>query len=242
MKQRRDNSKKSIQRRRDSSTTEPDSYGQQPDCYVIEKAKGPLVAQNAEQERYIKSIKSRPVTIGLGRAGTGKSYIAGALAAQALDSREIKRIILTRPAKEAGEELGFLPGEIEQKYEPYVRPFRDVLYERLGKSHVDAMIKGGRIECIPLAYMRGTTFNDAILILDEAQNTTVAQMKMFLTRAGRNSSVIVNGDLDQIDIKEPSGLADAVGRFSGHPSFGLVKLIKSVRSDLCQEILDAYES
>jgi phosphate starvation-inducible protein PhoH and related proteins len=202
----------------------------------------PLKAQNASQERYIKAIKSSAVTFGIGPAGTGKTYIAGALAAEALRSNTVDKIIVTRPAVDAGESLGFLPGELMEKFEPYIQAFRSVMNERLGKSSVDYMLKHGKIEAIPLAYMRGLTFKNAFVIMDEAQNATPAQMKLFLTRIGNNATVVVNGDLEQQDITGPSGLEDAVARVRSIASCRVVKFSSAdiVRSGLVQQIVEAY--
>lgn len=198
---------------------------------------------NESQKRYIAAIKSFTLTFATGPAGTGKTWICGALAAQALDSGEIDKIIITRPAVEAGESLGFLPGELEDKFDPFLQPFRDVLNERLGKSFVDYLIKTGRIEAAPLAYMRGRTFKNSYVILDEAQNTSPMQMKMFLTRIGYNCKVIVNGDMSQKDIRGDSGLDDAVARLAWIPTVKHVKFTKDdvVRSGLVGEIVKAYD-
>lgn len=205
-------------------------------------ASGPLKAQTPNQERYIKAIKNAQLTFGLGPAGTGKTYIAGALAAQALLDGDVEKIIITRPAVEAGESLGFLPGELEEKYAPYIAAFRQVLVERLGQGRVDYMLKRGTIEAQPLAYMRGLTFKNAFVIMDEAQNATPVQMKLFLTRIGEGGRIIVNGDLEQQDIGGKSGLEDAVSRLSFIPSVQVVRFTMNdiVRSDLCGEIVRAY--
>lgn len=203
----------------------------------------PLTPKNETQKRYINAIKSFTLTFGLGPAGTGKTYICGALAAQALNEGHVDRIIITRPAVEAGEELGFLPGEADEKYMPYLIPFLDVLHERLGKSKVDYLLKTGKIEPAPFAYMRGRTFKNCIVILDEAQNATPTQMKLFLTRIGEGCKVIVNGDEAQKDIPGPSGLTDAIQRVSFIPSVKVIKFDSRdiVRSGLVQEIVEAYE-
>lgn len=203
----------------------------------------PIVAQNDAQKRYINAIRTQQVTFASGPAGVGKTWLAGALAAEQLTGRKIEKIIITRPAVEAGEKLGFLPGEMEEKYAPYLAPFRDVLDERLGKSFVDLALKRGKIEAAPFAYMRGRTFKNALVILDEAQNTTPTQMKMFLTRIGENCVVVVNGDLNQKDIPGKSGFEDAIQRLSFIPSISHVKFDHDdvVRSGICQEIVQAYE-
>lgn len=203
----------------------------------------PFVPQGPRQSEYVNSMKVNAITFGSGPAGCGKTYCAGALAAELLSSGAIRKLVITRPAVEAGEKLGFLPGEVEDKYAPYLAPFRDVLDERLGKSFVDYLIRVGRIEAAPLAYMRGRTFKDAIVILDEAQNVTVAQMKMFLTRIGMNTKVIVNGDLMQKDISGQSGFADAISRLAFIKGVHHTKFLPAdiVRSDIVQAIVEAYE-
>ena len=203
----------------------------------------PFKYLNAPQEQYGNAIKNFPLVFGLGPAGTGKTYVCGALAAEALRDKRIDKIIITRPAVEAGESLGFLPGDKEEKYEPWLQPFRDVLHERLGKSAVDYHISHGKIEGAPLAYMRGRTFKNAYVIMDEAQNATPAQMRMFLTRIGENCTVIVNGDLDQTDLPGISGLAEALRILSFIPSVKVFtfKASDSVRSGLCREICEAFE-
>ncbi len=203
----------------------------------------PITAQNEAQKRYINAIRTQQVTFASGPAGVGKTWLAGALAAEQLTGRKIEKIIITRPAVEAGEKLGFLPGEVDEKYAPYLAPFRDVLDERLGKSFVELALKRGKIEAAPFAYMRGRTFKNALVILDEAQNTTPTQMKMFLTRIGENCTVVVNGDLNQKDIPGVSGFQDAIERLSFIPSISHVKFDHNdvVRSGIVQEIVQAYE-
>lgn len=203
----------------------------------------PLEAKTENQSRYMKAMKSHKLVFGLGPAGTGKTYVCGAMAAELFKAKQIEKIIITRPAVEAGEEMGFLPGEIEEKYAPYLQPFLEVLIERLGKSQVDYMVQYKQIEPAPLAYMRGRTFKDAMVILDEAQNTTPAQMKMFLTRLGENCTVVVNGDEAQKDIQGMSGITDAVARLSFIPSIKVIKFNHDdiVRSGLCAEIVQAYD-
>lgn len=205
---------------------------------------GPLVGKTRNQERYLKAINSANLVFATGPAGVGKTYLATAAAVKALLDKRIDRIIITRPAIEAGESLGFLPGEIDEKFDPYLQPFKDVLYRRLGKSHTEYLINAGKIEAVPLAYIRGRTFRNAVVILDEAQNTTPTQMKMFLTRIGENCTVIVNGDTRQKDIPGPSGLPDAVARLSHIDGVRVVEFDKEdiVRSGIVQAIVEAYEA
>jgi phosphate starvation-inducible PhoH-like protein len=213
-------------------------------AYSPHRIRTPLQARTPAQQSYINAIKNNCLTFGIGPAGTGKSYCAGALAAEALESGRIERIILTRPAVEAGENLGFLPGELEEKYAVYIDAFRDILNERLGQGVVDYCLRHGRILGAPLAYMRGKTFNNnTFVILDEAQNTTPEQMKMFLTRIGENSRVVINGDIRQSDIRGPNGLADAVERLRGLPGVHVHAFERAdiVRSGLVRHILDRYE-
>jgi len=209
---------------------------------AIQRKAPPLEAKTEQQKRYINAIKNFHLIFGLGCAGTGKTYIAGALACDMLERKEIEKIIITRPAVDAGESLGFLPGELEDKYSPYIAAFRDVLNERLGKTHVEYLLKMGRIEAIPFAYMRGRTFKNAVVILDEAQNATEMQMKLFLTRIGEGCKVIVDGDESQADIRN-SGLVDAITRLQHIPAVKIVRFSKHdvVRSGLVQEVVDAYE-
>lgn len=203
----------------------------------------PIVPMNDAQKRYVTAIDQFVLTIATGPAGTGKTWLAAATAAKLLEEGSINQIIITRPAVEAGESLGFLPGEIEDKFDPYLQPFKDVLNERLGKTHTEYLIKRGTIEAAPLAYMRGRTFKKAFVILDEAQNTTPTQMKMFLTRIGEDCIVVVNGDMNQTDLRGPSGLEDAVGRLRGLDRVAIVNFSRAdiVRSGLCQDIVNCYE-
>lgn len=214
---------------------------QAPQKEKIDRA--PIRALNERQKLYIEAIKNFMVTLSTGCAGTGKTWVCTALAAEMLDRGEIDKIVITRPAVEAGENLGFLPGELEEKFDPYLQPFRDVLNKRLGKSYVDYLIKSGQIEAAPLAYMRGRTFTDTFVILDEAQNTTPEQMKMFLTRIGNGCKVVVNGDTTQRDIKGVSGLQDAVNRIAWIPSVKRVHFEREhvVRSGFVQEVIESYE-
>lgn len=210
---------------------------------VIEKKQiKPIEALTEAQGHYIVSILSNIITFGIGPAGTGKSYIAAGLACDMLKSGEIDKLIITRPGVEAGESFGFLPGELEEKYAPYLDPFREILNERLGKSFAEYLIKTKRIEARPLAYMRGSTFKNCMAILDEAQNTTTQQMKMFLTRIGHNCKVVVDGDGDQKDIKTESGLTDAVKKLAKVKGVGVVnfEVDDIVRSGIVRDIIIAY--
>lgn len=204
----------------------------------------PLVALTDTQAEYDDCIDEARITFGIGPAGTGKTYYATRLACMALDAKEVSKIYLTRPAVEAGESLGFLPGELEEKYEPYLRPFKDALFDHFGQTHTEYLIKKGVIEPVPLGFLRGATFKNCWVLLDEAQNTTPAQMKMFLTRIGDNSKMIVNGDLKQKDIPGPSGLKDALHRFEGKPEIGVTHFRSEdiVRSGICRMIVEGYEN
>ena len=197
------------------------------------------------QRKYIDAIKNNTVTIGVGPAGTGKTYLAVAAAVSAFRAKEISRIILTRPAVEAGESLGFLPGDLQQKVDPYLRPLYDALYDMLGAENFQKCQERGDIEVAPLAYMRGRTLDDSFIILDEAQNTTCEQMKMFLTRLGFNSKAVVTGDVTQIDLPKgkTSGLKDAVRILKGIDDIAIRRLTAKdvVRHRLVQEIIKAYE-
>jgi phosphate starvation-inducible PhoH-like protein len=213
-------------------------------AYRPQRSSQPLVAQNPSQQRYINAIKSHSLTFGTGPAGTGKSYCAAALAAEALESGRIERIILTRPAVEAGEQLGFLPGALDEKFSVYIDAFRDILNERLGAGTVDYCLRHGRIVAAPLAFMRGKTFNHkTFVVLDEAQNTSPAQMKMFLTRIGEDCKVVINGDIEQSDIRGDNGLADAVAKLAGVNSVYVHRFTRGdiVRSGLVRDIIDRYE-
>lgn len=204
----------------------------------------PIKAKTYSQAAYMKAIETKKLIFGIGPAGTGKTFVATALAADRLKAKEIDKLILTRPAVEAGESLGFLPGEMDEKFDPYFRPVRNVLEARLGKGFTEYAIKSGKIEAMPLAYMRGHTFDKCFVLLDEAQNTTPVQMKMFLTRIGEESTVIVDGDPTQKDIRGSSGLLDAVDKMDGHPDVAVIRFYREdvVRSGLVQDILQAYEN
>lgn len=202
-----------------------------------------LTPQNAAQQAYLDSLEVNSLTFAIGPAGTGKTYLSAWTAADMLDEGAIKKIIISRPAIEAGENLGFLPGEMEEKIAPYFVPVREALERRLGAGAVEYYIKSKVIEFVPLAYMRGRTFDDAFVILDEAQNTTPKQMKMFLTRTGRNSRIVVDGDLRQSDIEGDNGLLDAIHRLRHMKHTAVIEFKRAdvVRSGLAQMIVDAYE-
>jgi phosphate starvation-inducible PhoH-like protein len=205
----------------------------------VEKA---LELLTKAQGRYLESIKSNIISIGVGVAGTGKSYVALSYAAQLLQEKKISKIIVTRPAVEAGEEFGFLPGELDEKYAPYIDPIKDILNKRLGNSFTAYLFKRKIIEARPLAFIRGSTFDNSFVILDEAQNCTPIQMKMFLTRIGNDTKVVINGDIQQKDIKGASGLADAIVRLQSVKKVGIVnfEIDDIVRSGICKEIVRAY--
>ncbi|MBR1684896.1 MAG: PhoH family protein [Clostridia bacterium] len=201
-------------------------------------------AKTLGQQAYVEAIKSPDLTFAVGPAGTGKTYLAMAMAVMALKNREIERIVLTRPAVEAGEKLGFLPGDLTQKVDPYLRPLYDALYDFMGVDAYQKMLDRGTVEVAPLAYMRGRTLSDAFIILDEAQNTTSEQMKMFLTRFGFHSRVVVTGDLTQTDLPygRRSGLQEALDVLEGIPEIGVVRLTGRdvIRHELVQKIVEAY--
>jgi phosphate starvation-inducible PhoH-like protein len=209
-------------------------------------AKGkPIKAKTVGQQKYIKAIEKNTITLGVGPAGTGKTYLAVAAAVAAFRERTVNRIILTRPAVEAGERLGFLPGDLQNKVDPYLRPLYDALYDMLGPETFQKYQERGSIEVAPLAYMRGRTLDDSFIILDEAQNTTKEQMKMFLTRLGFGSKIVITGDVTQIDLPsdKTSGLKDAMRVLENVKDIAICKLTSAdvVRHALVQEIISAYE-
>ncbi|SJN32901.1 Phosphate starvation-inducible protein PhoH, predicted ATPase [Psychrobacter sp. JB385] len=207
--------------------------------------KGRIVPRGGNQQRYVKNVLSSDVSFGIGPAGTGKTYLAVACAVDMLERNEIERILLVRPAVEAGEKLGFLPGDLTQKIDPYLRPLYDALYEMLGFEKVGKMIERQIIEIAPLAYMRGRTLNNSFVILDEAQNTTPEQMKMFLTRLGFGSRAVITGDITQVDLPRghKSGLAQAMEILSGIEEIHITKFDSKdvVRHQLVQKIVEAYD-
>ena len=198
------------------------------------------------QQEYVRSIRDHVLTFAAGPAGTGKTYLAMALAVVALKNKEVERIVLTRPAVEAGERLGFLPGDLTQKVDPYLRPLYDALYDFMGVDSYQKLLERGTVEVAPLAYMRGRTLSDSFIILDEAQNTTSEQMKMFLTRIGFGSRCVVTGDLTQTDLPagKRSGLSEALEILRDIPDIGIVQLTARdvVRHELVQQIVDAYDA
>ena len=206
----------------------------------------PIRCKTLGQREYIRAIKRNTLTFGIGPAGTGKTYLAMAMAVSALKNKEVERIVLTRPAVEAGEKLGFLPGDLSQKVDPYLRPLYDAMFEMLGAETCQRMQERGVIEVAPLAYMRGRTLSDAFIILDEAQNTTTEQMKMFLTRMGFRSKIVVTGDPSQIDLPrgKRSGLIEAVQVLEGVEDIAISRLTHQdvVRHELVQAIVRAYDA
>ena len=214
--------------------TKPRSFG-----------KKAVTPKNASQRRYMEEIESHDMTFGIGPGGTGKTYLAVAMAVSALLTKQVNRIILARPAVEAGERLGFLPGTLQQKIDPYMRPLYDALYDMLDADKLERFLEKGIIEVAPLAFMRGRTLNDSFVILDEAQNTTSEQMKMFLTRLGFNSKAVITGDVTQIDLPlgKKSGLVEAMEICGKIPGISVVQFGEKdvVRHNLVQQIIRAYE-
>ncbi len=212
---------------------------------TLRTRKGTITPRGENQQKYVRSVMTNDINFGIGPAGTGKTYLAVAAAVQALEDEEIRRILLVRPAVEAGEKLGFLPGDLAQKIDPYLRPLYDALYEMLGFERVDKMIEKNVIEVAPLAYMRGRTLNNSYIILDEAQNTTAEQMKMFLTRIGFGSTAVITGDVTQVDLPRntKSGLVHAIDVLKGVDGIGFTWFSAKdvVRHPIVQRIVQAYE-
>ncbi len=215
------------------------------DCICLTSKGKPIKPKTVGQRTYCDDIKSNTITIGVGPAGTGKTYLAVAMAVTAFRAQQVNRIILTRPAVEAGEKLGFLPGDLQQKVDPYLRPLYDALFDMLGAEAYQRYVERGSIEVAPLAYMRGRTLDDSFIILDEAQNTTGEQMKMFLTRLGFNSKMVITGDVTQIDLPDGkrSGLKEAVRVLRGVEDIAVFRFTEKdvVRHKLVQDIIRAYE-
>ncbi len=215
------------------------------DCICVTAKGKPIKPKTIGQKHYCNAIKDNTITIGVGPAGTGKTYLAVAMAVTAFRAKEINRIILTRPAVEAGEKLGFLPGDLQSKVDPYLRPLYDALFDMLGAETYSKYLERGNIEVAPLAYMRGRTLDDSFIILDEAQNTTSEQMKMFLTRLGNGSKMVITGDITQIDLPSgaKSGLKEAVKILKNIKDIKHVTFSEKdvVRHKLVQDIIKAYE-
>ena len=215
------------------------------DCICITSRGKPVKPKTLGQKSYCNAVRNNTITLGVGPAGTGKTYLAVAMAVTAFRAREVNRIILTRPAVEAGEKLGFLPGDLQSKVDPYMRPLYDALFDMLGAETYQKYVERGNIEVAPLAYMRGRTLDDSFIILDEAQNTTPAQMKMFLTRLGFNSKMVITGDISQIDLPSGvrSGLKDAMRILKNIGGIDTVMFSERdvVRNKLVMDIIKAYD-
>lgn len=225
---------------------QPQAENEQADKDVVIKTRAGLIrGRGRNQRHYLSRLMNNNLNFGIGPAGTGKTYLAVAAAVEALETEQVRRLLLVRPAVEAGENLGFLPGDLSQKVDPYLRPLYDALYEMMGFDRVGRLIERQVIEVAPLAYMRGRTLNEAFIILDEAQNTTIAQMKMFLTRIGFGSTAVVTGDMTQIDLpnKKRSGLSHAVKLLANIPDISVTHFedCDVVRHPLVQKIVAAYE-
>lgn len=201
-----------------------------------------LKPQTDAQERYLHAIQESKIVFGIGPAGVGKTYVVASYAAQELMDKRIQKVIVTRPNIEVGRGMGFLPGELEDKFKPYLEPFESIMIERMGKGAYEYAVKAEKICPKPLGFLRGATFNDAIVILDEAQNCTPAEMKMFLTRIGKNCTVVIDGDPEQCDLKEKSGLVDALERLHSVPGISIVEFTEAdiVRSGIIRHILLRY--
>ena len=236
----------SVMREADVAEIDPDAELVDTSPYEIQTRRKLIRARGANQRAYVRSIREHDLAFGIGPAGTGKTYLAVAGAIDALENEQVRRIILVRPAVEAGERLGFLPGDMSQKVDPYLRPMYDALYEMLGPDQVLRLIERNIIEVAPLAFMRGRSLNEAFVILDEAQNTSVAQMKMFLTRIGFGSHAVVTGDITQIDLPpgQESGLTNAMRILANVNGVSFTHFTPGdvVRHELVQRIVEAYEA
>ena len=234
------------QQAQSSTDKSPDLDAVYKEMVTIKTKRGVIKTRNDNQQAYVQNILTSDISFGVGVAGTGKTYLAVACAVDALERQEVRRILLTRPAVEAGEKLGFLPGDLSQKIDPYLRPLYDALFEMLGFEKVEKLIERNVIEVAPLAYMRGRTLNDAFVILDESQNTTVEQMKMFLTRIGFNSRAVITGDITQVDLPrhQTSGLRHAVEVLQDIEgiTFNFFQSKDVVRHPVVGRIIDAYDS
>ena len=232
-----------VVRRTENGVDDPVAHGR---GVALDTWKRKIIAKTRGQKAYFDLLQVNEVVFGLGPAGTGKTYVAVAKAVESLKKREVERIILSRPAVEAGERLGFLPGDMKEKVDPYLRPLYDALYDMMPADKVDRMLTSGEIEIAPLAFMRGRTLSESYVIIDEAQNTTPVQMKMVLTRLGQNSRMVITGDLSQIDLPQgqPSGLADAVCLLVNVAGVGIIHLSGDdvVRHTIVARILRAYET
>ncbi|MFP4687753.1 MAG: PhoH family protein [bacterium] len=215
------------------------------DTIIVSRRGKPIRPRTVVQEEFVQKIRKDPVVFGIGPAGTGKTYLSMAMALSFLKTDRVSRIVLARPAVEAGENLGFLPGDLQEKVNPYLRPLYDAIYNMMDIKTCDEMLEEGILEVVPLAFMRGRTLSDSFVILDEAQNTTIPQMKMFLTRLGPNSHTVVNGDVTQVDLPEntESGLIHARKILSGISQISFVKFTEAdvVRHQIVKKIIDAYE-
>ncbi|MCB9667180.1 MAG: PhoH family protein [Myxococcales bacterium] len=221
------------------------SFGQMLNDVVLAAPRGPITPKNLAQQQFVAAIRANSLVFGVGPAGTGKTYLAMAMAVRALSERRVKRIVLARPAVEAGEKLGFLPGDLAEKVNPYLRPLYDALYDMMDVEKAQGLIQREAIEVAPLAFMRGRTLSDSFVILDEAQNTTIDQMKMFLTRLGHGTNTVVTGDITQVDLPsgQPSGLIDAVALLRSVDDIGICLFSSHdvVRHPLVQKIIDKYD-
>ncbi|MFB6356540.1 MAG: PhoH family protein [bacterium] len=215
------------------------------DTILTSRTGEPIGPRTVTQKEYVEAIREHEIVFGIGPAGTGKTYLAMAMALSYLHKERVSRIVLTRPAVEAGESLGFLPGDLQEKVNPYLRPLYDAIYDMMDFETCDQMLEEGIIEVAPLSFMRGRTFNDSFVILDEAQNVTAPQMKMFLTRFGQNSTAVINGDITQIDLqgRSDSGLVEATKILEDIDELAFIRFSKQdvVRHSLVQEIIEAYE-